>query len=98
LKQAVRSAWDCWESERLPELRECVETIRALFESHVGEEEHELFTIAERTLGQAQLVELTAQAREIQKGSPARNYATSLRSRAARSPSAVSGERERVSR
>jgi iron-sulfur cluster repair protein YtfE (RIC family) len=65
LKQAVGTAWDLLRDDRLADLREHLETIRAQFEAHAGEEEHGLFTLAENAFDGGRLVEMTERARAI---------------------------------
>lgn len=65
LKQVVAVAHAFLKEARMLEVREQIETVRTLLDSHVGEEERELFPLAEKKLGTDQLVELTFKARAI---------------------------------
>jgi hemerythrin-like domain-containing protein len=65
LKQAVAAAHGFLKAGKLAEVRDHLETVRALFEPHAAEEERELFALAERALDPDRLSELTRQARRI---------------------------------
>lgn len=65
LEQAVGDARGLLRQSKHSELREQLETIRSLFETHVLEEEGELFAIAERTMGLEALGQMVGEARLI---------------------------------